>query len=786
MSTSRNVSDRRLVLLEKRRVEEDKLRKQEEAEDAKRRLRRDRLRAAKKRAAEEKAKNNASVAKKRRPSSQEARIPSYRTLTQNLYRLPLVRTVDSPDLTPCCECKPEDGCGQNCANRMLSMECAPGKCPSLREGALHCTNAVMQQRRFPKLEVFRTSDGKGWALRVQEDVGENEVLVEYLGEVITTQECLERMAGYSATDDFYFAGLGNGLMLDAKPMGSVARFANHSCEPNAELQKWTVLGEARIALVSTRELKAGSEITYNYGYFNDGLDLPRQKCLCGTRKCSGFVGGRVQDTASEKWCVRMSSLLEREGGVPEDVLRKHVEDVLEGLDKTSAAAVRSSNEFAKAQALLDEVEVYSQEVWDVLDRTTVPLSAITAKGLIEQAPPQVRTDVASVLSTRLKKAERLQRELAFFAPVLSGEPGADPLGWAAVVAYIKQAADAAPLLAGPVKQLLSIVWSTSQWALKHVAPNTADLMNWNHKSGTTSSALWPLLDRLGRLYDEPVSPLLLALHDVLEDRVERYLLRRELRQLSMNDVKELDMTKRLERIKELQEVEDDDLEGGAITGEDEDEDEEEEEEEDEEDEKEEEDEEKDSDEEVVESKLYCVCWLPEKESEPGLGVMASCDACRRWFHLGCIHAGGGDTKKDKAFVCPLCLHARHTATFIAREPHKELDLPMEKTTGEKKKTTEKSKGKGNSKGKGRNKAKGKGMNARNQLGTFYELKKRLFEESGAGLQRQASKSKSTKSKGEEKDALTAARTSADARLLPTTFSRVGFTSETLAMALTKC
>lgn len=35
-------------------------------------------------------------------------------------------------------------------------------------------------------------------------------------------------------------------MLDAKNMGSVARFANHSCEPNCELQKWSVLGNCRV------------------------------------------------------------------------------------------------------------------------------------------------------------------------------------------------------------------------------------------------------------------------------------------------------------------------------------------------------------------------------------------------------------------------------------------------------------------------------------------------------------------------------------------------------------
>lgn len=31
-------------------------------------------------------------------------------------------------------------------------------------------------------------------------------------------------------------------MVDAKRMGSIARFANHSCDPNSELQKWSVMG----------------------------------------------------------------------------------------------------------------------------------------------------------------------------------------------------------------------------------------------------------------------------------------------------------------------------------------------------------------------------------------------------------------------------------------------------------------------------------------------------------------------------------------------------------------
>lgn len=41
------------------------------------------------------------------------------------------------------------------------------------------------------------------------------------------------------------------------PMGSEARFANHSCSPNCLLQKWSVLGETRVVMVAARDLSVG-------------------------------------------------------------------------------------------------------------------------------------------------------------------------------------------------------------------------------------------------------------------------------------------------------------------------------------------------------------------------------------------------------------------------------------------------------------------------------------------------------------------------------------------------
>ena len=41
--------------------------------------------------------------------------------------------------------------------------------------------------------------------------------------------------------------------------GNVARFINHSCEPNCETQKWMVQGELAIGLFTLRKIKAGEQ-----------------------------------------------------------------------------------------------------------------------------------------------------------------------------------------------------------------------------------------------------------------------------------------------------------------------------------------------------------------------------------------------------------------------------------------------------------------------------------------------------------------------------------------------
>ena len=90
--------------------------------------------------------------------------------------------------------------------------------------------------------------------------------------------------------------VGNGEVIDACRKGGLGRFVNHSCDPNAETQKWLVRGELAIGLFALRDIPAGSEITFDYNFERYG-DKPL-RCLCSTPACRGTVGGGGLDAAA--------------------------------------------------------------------------------------------------------------------------------------------------------------------------------------------------------------------------------------------------------------------------------------------------------------------------------------------------------------------------------------------------------------------------------------------------------------------------------------------------------
>ena len=91
--------------------------------------------------------------------------------------------------------------------------------------------------------------------------------------------------------------LKSNAIIDATKKGNISRFINHSCDPNAETQKWTINGELRVGFFSRKDIKAGDEITFDYQYQRYGKEA--QQCYCGAHSCRGWIGENPLDDEGE-------------------------------------------------------------------------------------------------------------------------------------------------------------------------------------------------------------------------------------------------------------------------------------------------------------------------------------------------------------------------------------------------------------------------------------------------------------------------------------------------------
>ncbi|NXG64469.1 SETB2 methyltransferase, partial [Hemiprocne comata] len=78
-------------------------------------------------------------------------------------------------------------------------------------------------------------------------------------------------------------------VLDASKEGNVGRFLNHSCCPNLFAQSVFVETHNRnfpwVAFFTNRHVKAGTELTWDYGYEAGSMPETEISCQCGAQKC---------------------------------------------------------------------------------------------------------------------------------------------------------------------------------------------------------------------------------------------------------------------------------------------------------------------------------------------------------------------------------------------------------------------------------------------------------------------------------------------------------------------
>lgn len=139
---------------------------------------------------------------------------------------------------------------------------------------------------------------RGHGLKTLVDIPEGTLIIEYRGEIISEDLCLDRMA--VDKNAIYFLNYDTGEVVDANKKGTDARFINHSCDPNCQIEKWKVNGEFCIGVVALEDIKAGTELTYDYKFESVSDDM--MKCHCGSTKCRGLIGEnrRVEDDSRSR------------------------------------------------------------------------------------------------------------------------------------------------------------------------------------------------------------------------------------------------------------------------------------------------------------------------------------------------------------------------------------------------------------------------------------------------------------------------------------------------------
>jgi uncharacterized protein len=125
----------------------------------------------------------------------------------------------------------------------------------------------MSRRLF---RVARSVTGLGlFAIR---PIKKREKIAEYKGPRVSAEEAvrLERRGNR------YLYEINPRITIDGSPRNNIARYANHSCNPNAETYSY----RGRVFIRALRRINPDEEITYDYG--NDYLKyvIGRSRCQC--------------------------------------------------------------------------------------------------------------------------------------------------------------------------------------------------------------------------------------------------------------------------------------------------------------------------------------------------------------------------------------------------------------------------------------------------------------------------------------------------------------------------
>jgi SET domain-containing protein len=121
------------------------------------------------------------------------------------------------------------------------------------------------------LRVKRSLAGLG--LFTYSPIPKGACIIEYTGKRLSKKE-------EEDSNSLYLFDAGGGVTIDGSPRSNRARYVNHSCRPNCEIDIY----KRRVYVMAKRNIKPGEELSYDYD--KDYFDAYIKPKGCRCAKCA--------------------------------------------------------------------------------------------------------------------------------------------------------------------------------------------------------------------------------------------------------------------------------------------------------------------------------------------------------------------------------------------------------------------------------------------------------------------------------------------------------------------
>ena len=144
----------------------------------------------------------------------------------------------------------------------------------------------------------KNSNVHGSGVFATKNIPKNTNIIQYIGEKVTKSEGdrrsslrIKKFINSPLNGSVYIFELNKKYDIDGLVSNNKARFINHSCNPNCEVD----IVKGQIWISSIKNIKKGEELNYDYGYAFDPDDFRDHLCKCGSKNCIGFI------ISSDEW-----------------------------------------------------------------------------------------------------------------------------------------------------------------------------------------------------------------------------------------------------------------------------------------------------------------------------------------------------------------------------------------------------------------------------------------------------------------------------------------------------